>query len=214
MRKYIVILFSTILLVFFFSCEESASINTSVKGEGVVHVFPEGKEFAKGAEVVLEAIPGDYNNFAGWTGDVESQQNPVSLKLSSSKSVTALFPLLEGSDREVFVYKQSERSLNVGDNCEFIIDLDLPTEQEYRVWIYPDSSTISSASSSVYSSSPVLTHDEKDIMRYGYLVDGSDDSAEPTSGSCTHWYVDIDTSEGSADNDYVRYRFEYPVTWE
>ncbi len=212
MKNAILLLFLSVLISLFFSCTESVSIATSIKGEGVVNIFPEDKEFAVGAEVVLEAIPGEYSSFSGWTGDLESKQNPVSVTLNSKKSVTALCPVFEDSNQEVRVYSDSGRNLSVGDECNFIIDLDLLEGDSYLVFIYADPSTINAAySASKYEPSSVVEYNQKNISRYGYIVDADSNAID---GSCTHWYIDIDSWDGTENTDYGLYRFEYPVKWE
>ena len=65
----------------------------SIEGEGTVEevVTKTGKEYASGSEVELTAIPAEGWMFNGWTGDLETIDNPVSITIDEAKSVTANF---------------------------------------------------------------------------------------------------------------------------
>jgi len=65
----------------------------SIEGEGTVEevVTKAGKEYASGTEVELTAIPAEGWMFNGWTGDLETIDNPVSITIDEAKSVTANF---------------------------------------------------------------------------------------------------------------------------
>ena len=65
----------------------------SIEGEGTVEevVTKTGKEYASGSEVELTAIPAEGWMFNGWTGDLETIDNPVNITIDEAKSVTANF---------------------------------------------------------------------------------------------------------------------------
>ena len=69
------------------------NIALSIEGEGTVEevVTKAGKEYASGTEVELTAIPAEGWMFNGWTGDLETIDNPVSITIDEAKSVTANF---------------------------------------------------------------------------------------------------------------------------
>ena len=65
----------------------------SIEGEGTVEevVTQAGKEYASGTEVELTALPAEGWMFNGWTGDLETIDNPVNITIDEAKSVTANF---------------------------------------------------------------------------------------------------------------------------
>ncbi|MDZ7682611.1 MAG: hypothetical protein U5J63_13100 [Fodinibius sp.] len=54
-------------------------------------VTPPGGTFAEGEEVSVEAQAAEGWEFVGWTGDVESTENPVDITMNSDKTLTANF---------------------------------------------------------------------------------------------------------------------------
>ena len=67
------------------------NLTTNVVGQGVVNRTPDQPAFAFGDEVTIEAV-GDLGwVFTGWTGDIVSTQNPLTLNLSSDVNITANF---------------------------------------------------------------------------------------------------------------------------
>ena len=50
-----------------------------------------GGSYDLGSEVQLTAIPDEGYAFSYWTGDVESMQNPLTIRVDTAKSVTAVF---------------------------------------------------------------------------------------------------------------------------
>ena len=50
-----------------------------------------GGDYAKGASVTLTATSNDHYEFTGWTGDVESPDNPLTITVDGNKNITANF---------------------------------------------------------------------------------------------------------------------------
>lgn len=75
------------------------SLIVNVEGEGTVteEVIVQGTtsttEYNSGTTIKLEAIPDDEWVFFEWTGDIESNENPVELTVDQAKEVTATFKL-------------------------------------------------------------------------------------------------------------------------
>ncbi len=86
-----------------FTVNEKATLNliSAGDGEGQVYVngtavsLPYTAEFPKGETVELYAEAAVSSNFTGWTGDIQTSQNPVYVVMDSDKSITANFNLKE-----------------------------------------------------------------------------------------------------------------------
>jgi hypothetical protein len=63
----------------------------SVVVDGTTRSLPWSGEFAPGATVTLEAVPGAGWEFAEWSGDVASSDNPLVLTLNANTDITATF---------------------------------------------------------------------------------------------------------------------------
>ena len=64
------------------------AVETTVKGHGVVSG---GGGYKQGDEAVLRATPDSGYAFSCWTGDATGTDNPISVRVDESKSVTATF---------------------------------------------------------------------------------------------------------------------------
>ena len=53
-------------------------------------------EYEEGGSTVLTALPEEGYEFDGWTGDVESMENPVTVTLYSDMTIRALFKAVDG----------------------------------------------------------------------------------------------------------------------
>ncbi len=65
--------------------------NGTVEVDGTPHSLPWTGDFPCGTELALLAVPDPSYSFSEWTGDLASTDNPASLTLNSSKTVTAEF---------------------------------------------------------------------------------------------------------------------------
>jgi hypothetical protein len=61
---------------------------------GTVNVIAEREPYTHGTGVILQAIPDEGYEFAGWEGDLTGKQNPTSIVMYSDKSITAVFNLI------------------------------------------------------------------------------------------------------------------------
>lgn len=60
-------------------------------GTGTVTVSPQKNSYAANETVTVTAVPGPNQVFTGWSGDVTGLQNPATVTLATSKSITANF---------------------------------------------------------------------------------------------------------------------------
>jgi hypothetical protein len=60
-------------------------------GFGKVTVSPRANVYATGASVSLNAIPEPGQQFLAWSGDATGTQNPLTISMDSSKTITAAF---------------------------------------------------------------------------------------------------------------------------
>lgn len=68
-----------------------ASLVVSPSGHGTVDVSPRANAYSIGMGVTLTAVPDPGQAFLGWAGDASGTNNPLSLTLDRSKSITADF---------------------------------------------------------------------------------------------------------------------------
>jgi len=70
---------------------KSYTLETQVSGEGAVLRTPDKALFTRGETVELTAVPDNGWGFVGWSGDLESSENPAEINMDGDKSVTATF---------------------------------------------------------------------------------------------------------------------------
>jgi uncharacterized repeat protein (TIGR02543 family) len=73
------------------------TLTTEVVGGtgGEIIIEPDQQEYASGSLVELVAIPDDGYMFVGWSGDVTSTLNPLSVMMNSNKNITANFTAID-----------------------------------------------------------------------------------------------------------------------
>ena len=81
----------SILYTCFTNFDLTIVTNTSGFGYGTVSLDPTGNVYLAGSNVLLTATPATNSVFAGWSGDLVSTNNPMSLTMNTNKSVTANF---------------------------------------------------------------------------------------------------------------------------
>jgi hypothetical protein len=71
----------------------SFELNITIEGEGTVkeEVIVQPGQYDYETEVRLTAIPAEGYEFSGWSGDIESTENPVALTVTEANAVTAEF---------------------------------------------------------------------------------------------------------------------------
>jgi poly(beta-D-mannuronate) lyase len=67
------------------------TITMAGNGAGIVELDPPSGVYESGTMVTLTAIPDEENTFAGWSGDIESTENPEMLVMDGDKRITAVF---------------------------------------------------------------------------------------------------------------------------
>ena len=67
----------------------------SPSGGGTIGKSPDQSTFTEGYDVVLTARPSTGWNFDGWTGDVTSSTNPLTVDMNSGKSIIANFSQID-----------------------------------------------------------------------------------------------------------------------
>lgn len=66
-------------------------VATDIVGLGNVVINPEGGEYEEGTIITIEAIADDGHHFTEWTGDVNSNENPLTITVNSNMLVVANF---------------------------------------------------------------------------------------------------------------------------
>ncbi len=109
-RKTTIVILSVCTLLMFTSCGDDSSPTGPDNGDSqepqtysvAVDVTPSGagdvtpsdsKEVEEGETVEIQANPSDDYLFTGWSGDMESTQNPVSIEVDQNYALTANFEL-------------------------------------------------------------------------------------------------------------------------
>ncbi|WP_345127718.1 InlB B-repeat-containing protein, partial [Hymenobacter antarcticus] len=69
----------------------SYTLSTPTVGSGTVVRSPNAASYASGSTVSLTAAPAVGFTFAGWSGDATGSANPLSVSMSSNKTITATF---------------------------------------------------------------------------------------------------------------------------
>lgn len=89
---------STVLLLALFSCDPSSgttglfSLTIGLSDYGyVTYSIEEIDNIVEDTELVLTAVPYSGYKFNGWTGDIESEENPITVKMTSDLNIEADF---------------------------------------------------------------------------------------------------------------------------
>lgn len=67
------------------------TLTKTIKGEGSIAVSPEGESFDYQSSVELTATSAEGWVFSNWSGDTESTSNPLTISMTSNKTITAVF---------------------------------------------------------------------------------------------------------------------------
>jgi hypothetical protein len=123
---------------------ETYSLSTSVSPEGSGTVSPASGTFEEGTEVSVEATPEDGWLFDGWTGDIDSADNPLAFSINSNTSLTANF-VQESTESE---YVVELAAANSGDNIDLVLGQQpdastvdappAPPEGAFHAWLERD----------------------------------------------------------------------------
>ena len=73
------------------------SVTVNTIGNGTVTLNPPGGIYEEGTEVELTAVPDNGWQFDGWSGDINSASNPVTITVTSYLNLNATFGFLQGT---------------------------------------------------------------------------------------------------------------------
>ena len=79
------------------------TLTTTTTGSGTVSASPQATSYESGASVTLTATPANGFAFTGWSGAISGSSNPVTVVMSSNKSVTATFTAISANEFTVSV---------------------------------------------------------------------------------------------------------------
>jgi hypothetical protein len=99
--------------------EEGFTLSTETIGSGTILIEPNETEYPAGTDVQLTAQPSSGWVFAGWSGDIDSDANPLSLVIDSNISVVANF-LQSQSDGSVSVPVHEQTINGTASRSDFI----------------------------------------------------------------------------------------------
>lgn len=87
------------------------TVTISVNGNGTVTGANTGT-YLEGTELTLTATPEEHNEFTGWTGDVTSNENPLTITVNGDKNITANFAKKQYT-LTVFVNDENKGTIDV-----------------------------------------------------------------------------------------------------
>jgi outer membrane protein assembly factor BamB len=92
-KKAILIILLGILIVIITSCipEKSYDINITTIGNGTYSIDPDKDSYKAGESVIITAIPNEFYKFSHWSGDVDSTDNPLKIKITKEMNILANF---------------------------------------------------------------------------------------------------------------------------
>jgi hypothetical protein len=95
---------------------------TTSQGSGTITLSPPEGNYQYNTLVTLTAVPGQYWEFSGWSGDLSGSANPESITMNDHKSVTAMFSLKD-TDEDGISDQDEDSGPNGGDaNNDGILD--------------------------------------------------------------------------------------------
>lgn len=96
---------------------------SAVKGNGLISADPQQSPYTTGSMVTLTAKPAAGWKFTGWSGDVQSTNNPLAITMDTNKSVIATFAKVSDPDQHVVTLTVGSTTAHVDDQK---ITLDSP----------------------------------------------------------------------------------------
>ncbi len=84
----------------------------TIDGDGTVSTDPSAGVYTAGEEVTLTAIPGPFEVFKEWGGDVSGSTNPLIITMDANKEVTAVFETLPVNNIQIFMEGEGDVSVD------------------------------------------------------------------------------------------------------
>jgi alpha-tubulin suppressor-like RCC1 family protein len=100
-------------------------------GSGSVSISPQKAVYARNETVVVNAIPGANFIFSGWSGALSGVENPASITLSESKSLTATFISVSEAMPVVIISPMSQSAAR-GGAVSFTVSVSSPLPIVYQ----------------------------------------------------------------------------------
>jgi hypothetical protein len=124
-------------------------------------------------------------------------------------------------DGQLTLKQLPPHTLSAGEGAVFVFDLNLPEENQYRVWIgYPLSNYQGNGNTSFSDGSPVLEHNATNLdtgsnMRPVEFDHETEKLVSNATGTATEWTIEVALWDGVEDHyNYLSDAFSYKVTWE
>ena len=116
--------------------EVTYTLSVGVSPAGGGSVSPSSGEFVEGTEVSVEAVPNDGWVFDRWSGDINSEENPLVFQIERNTSLTANFVSTESIYTGRITLEEEDRSLELlfgqaqgaTDGYDEGLDVDAPPE--------------------------------------------------------------------------------------
>jgi uncharacterized repeat protein (TIGR02543 family) len=104
-------------------------------GGGQVSVYPRANRYNSGQSVSLTATPDPGQTFVGWTGDATGAENPLTVMMNQSKSITATFtkPLSLSVDSRAGFHNQEAFQVTV--HGDFGAQYQVETTTNFVDWL-------------------------------------------------------------------------------
>jgi hypothetical protein len=150
-------------------------LTVNVVGNGTVTENPSSSAYAKGTAVTLTATPAEDWSFAGWTGDIVSSENTVTVIMNSNMTVTATFlsSFIGFHDVAIASVKASPTEINIGQPVGIIVEAANfgNFTETFNVSIFYDSNLIQTIS--ITSMAPHTTKTLTVIWNTGNVQEGT-----------------------------------------
>lgn len=172
---------------------QTYSLSTSVSPDGSGTVTTQSGNFEEGTEVSVEATPEDGWLFEGWTGDIESDENPLVFSINNNRSLTANF-VQENTESEYVVELTASNS---GDAIDLVLGQQpdasavdappAPPEGAFHAWFERDGEEYFT---------DIQMSEETEVSWSLNLQPGSETEVQLS------WVIDITLAEGSLTISY------------
>ena len=180
------------------------SVNTSSGGEYAlspsgVTVGGNQWKYIRVTDVLLDARPFNGYRFSHWSGDINSSQNPITIRVDGNKNVTANFERISNDDHGNNISSATSISLNtsIGGNLENNNDLDY-----FKIDVQSTGKLIVSTSSNtdtlgrlVASNGSVITEDDDSAGNFDFRIERDLSPGE--------YYIHVQSYQNNSSGSYT-----------
>ena len=156
---------------------EGYSLNINTIGVGSVNKIPDKNKYEENEEVLLEAVSSDHYHFVQWSGDVNSNENPLILNMDSSKNINCIFEI---NEYPLNIEVQGTGTVIKSPDSELYewgekVNLEaIPSENSvFEKWEGTYNGTETTIDITMYSTRTIIAKFSKKLSEYQILIDNS-----------------------------------------